>query len=49
MRHWVTEKRRTLQGTRLDNAPQRKVWRGVQNMGKGTHRGPGGSWTVVED
>lgn len=42
-------KRRTLQGIKLDNAPRRKVWKGGQNKGKGTHRGPGGSWKVVQD
>lgn len=42
-RHWVRGKRRTLQGTRLDTAPQRKVWTGGQSKGKDTHRGPGGS------
>lgn len=49
MRHWVRGKRRTLQGIRLDIAPQRKGWRGGRNKGKGTHRGPGGSWKVVQD
>ena len=49
MRHRVRGRRRTLQGIRLDIAPQRKVWRGEQNKGRGTHRGPGGSWRVVRD
>lgn len=45
-RHWVRGKKRTLQGIRLDIAPQRRVWRG---KGRGTHRGPGGSWIGVQD
>lgn len=49
MRHLVRGRRRILQGIRLDIAPQRKVWRGGQCKGKGTHRGPGGSWKVVQD
>ena len=49
MRHWVRVKRRTLQDIRLDIVPLRKVWRGGQNKGRGTHRGPGGSWKVVQD
>lgn len=49
MRHWVRGKKRTLQGIRLDIAPQRKVWMGGQNRGRGTHRGPGGSWKMVQD
>lgn len=49
MRHWVRGRRTTLQGTGLDTAPQRKVWRGGQNKVMGTHRGPGGSWRVVQD
>lgn len=49
MRHWVRGKRRTLQGIRLDIAPQRKVWTGGQNKGRGTHRAPGGRWKVVQD
>lgn len=48
-RHWVRGKRRTLQGIRLDIVPQRKVWRGGQSKGKGTRRGPGGSWKGVQD
>lgn len=42
-RHWERGRRRTLQDIRLDSALQRKGWRGGQNKGKGTHRGPGGS------
>lgn len=49
MRHWVRGRRRTLQDIRLDNALQRKGWRGGQSKGKGTHKGPGGSWKVVQD
>lgn len=48
-RHWAKEKKMTLQGTRLDISPQRKVLRGGQNKGTGTQRGPGGSWKVEED
>ena len=48
-RHWVRGRRRTLQGIRLDIAPQRMVWRGGQSKGRGTHRGPGGSQRVVRD
>lgn len=48
-KHWVRGKRRTLQGIRLDIVPQRMVWRGGLNRGRGTHRGPGGSWKVVQD
>lgn len=49
MRHWVKGKKRTLQGIRLDIAPQRKVSRGGRNKVRGTHRGPGGSWKVGQD
>lgn len=48
MKHWERGKRRTLQDIRLDSALQRKGWRGGQNKGKGTHRGPGGSWKVAQ-
>lgn len=49
MRHWEKGKRRTLQGIKLDISPQKKVWRDGQNKGRGTHRGPGGSWMLVQD
>lgn len=43
MKRWARGRRTTLRDTRLGSALRRKGWRGGQNKGKGTHRGPGGS------
>lgn len=48
-RRSVRGTRRSRQGTRLDIAPRRKVWRGGLSKGRGTHRCPGGSWKVDQD